>query len=173
MKNKSIYLILAGIVVFLTLFWLNSNHSSSSDSRKPNVYPALSELSGFDLNQVKGQYFVLHFWAKWCEPCAEEIPHLVQFSADAKFSKPLKVVAVSLDPTLDEAKAILPEKGAHLPTNFILALDPDRKVAEKVGSYQYPESYFIGPEGEVIEKWIGSQKWQKPEVTDFFKQKLQ
>ena len=171
MKNKSIYFIFAGIVVFLTLFWLNSNRSSSSSS-KFDVYPALSELNGFDLNQVKGQYFILHFWAKWCEPCAQEIPHLVQFADQAKFSKPLKILAVSLDPSLEEAKMILPEKGAHLPTNFILALDPDRKVAEKVGSYQYPESYFVDPSGQIIEKWIGSQKWQKPEVFEFFRMKL-
>ena len=171
MKNRRKYLISAVAVVVLTLFWFNWNNGSSG-VKNLNVYPALSELKGFDLNQVKGQYFILHFWAKWCEPCADEIPHLIQFANDAKFQKPLKILAVSLDPSLDEAKTILPDQGAHLPANFLLALDADRKVAEKLGSYQYPESYFVDPAGQIIEKWIGTQKWQKPEVFEFFRQKV-
>ena len=73
---------------------------------------------------------------------------------------------------MEDAKLILPEGGAHLPPNFILALDPEHKVAEKMGSYQYPESYFIDPKGKILEKWVGPQKWMKPEVFDFFKAKV-
>lgn len=171
MQKKSIYLILVGIVVILTVFWWNLNSGGTQGARL-NVYPALSELKGFDVKEVKGNYFILHFWAKWCEPCTDEIPHLVQFAEQAKFQKPLKILAISLDPSLEEAKQILPEKGAHLPVNFLLALDPDHKVADLMGSYQYPESYFVDPTGQIIEKWIGAQKWQKPEVFEFFRQKL-
>ncbi len=161
----SIALIFVGVVALFA--GLRGTRQETSE-----VYTKLGALQHFDLNQVKGSYFILHFWAKWCEPCAEEIPHLVEFASKANFGKPLKVLAVSLDPNLEDSKEILPEKGAHLPGNFILVLDADHQVAEKMGSFQYPETYFIGPEGQILEKWIGAQKWQKPEVLEFFKQKL-
>ena len=73
---------------------------------------------------------------------------------------------------VEEAKQILPDQGANLPPNFILALDADHKFAERMGSYQYPETYFIGPKGDILEKWVGVQKWLQPQVFEFFRQKL-
>jgi thiol-disulfide isomerase/thioredoxin len=163
-KSWKSVVIVGILTVFLTLFLLK-------DERK-GVYEQLSALPGVQVSELKGSYVILHFWAKWCEPCAEEIPHLVEFAKQAKFSKPLKVLAVSLDPTLEESKEILPERGARLPSGFLLALDRDHHVAESLGSYQYPETYLISPEGEVLEKWIGAQKWQKPEVLEYFRKKL-
>jgi len=156
-------------VGLLTYFWLRE---------PPPVYPevttqALSKLNGFNGQKLKGNYYLLHFWAKWCEPCAVEIPHLVEFASSVKTSKPLYVLAVSLDPTLEEAKAILPNQGKSLPENFLLALDPDHRVAEALGSYQYPETYLVDPSGRILEKWIGAQLWQKPEVLEYFKSKIQ
>jgi thiol-disulfide isomerase/thioredoxin len=154
-------------VVFLTLFWFKRGSEAKLD-----VYAKLQKIDHFDLNQIKGNYFILHFWAKWCEPCAEEIPHLVEFARQAQFEKPLKILAVSLDPSLEESKKILPNQGADLPPNFILLLDAEHKFAESMGSYQYPETYLVDPSGQVIEKWVGPQKWNKPEVLEFFRQKV-
>jgi thiol-disulfide isomerase/thioredoxin len=168
--QKKIFIIGVVIIVGLLTVWKLSD-TATKDARL-NVYPSLAQIKGFDPKSVEGQYFILHFWAKWCEPCAEEIPTLVEFSKKAQFSKPLKVLAVSLDPTLEEAKQILPNQGEGLPANFILLLDPDHKVAEGMGSYQYPESYLVDPKGQIIEKWIGPQKWAKQEVFDFFKMKI-
>ena len=166
--SKKRWAIVAGVcVVFLTVWGLKFSSSPKSD-----VYSKLQKINGFDLNQVKGDYFILHFWAKWCEPCAEEIPQLVAFAQRAQFQKPLKILAVSLDPTLEESKQILPDHGAHLPADFILASDPDQHVAESFGSYQYPETYFVDPSGQILAKWVGPQKWNKPEVFEFFKQKV-
>lgn len=44
----------------------------------------------------KGRALLVNFWATWCEPCREEMPHLV--AAARRFSsKDLAVVLVSLD----------------------------------------------------------------------------
>jgi len=133
----------------------------------------LSRLNGFDRSPLKGKPYLLHFWAKWCEPCAVEIPHLVEFAKQIQSVKPLMVLAVSLDNSLEEAKEILPGKGKDLPSNFLLALDPEHKVAEAVGSYQYPETYWVDANGKIIEKWIGAQPWNKPEVLQYFTSKIQ
>ena len=167
--QKKIFIIGVVILVGILTVW---KFSSPSTSAKLNVYSSLAGIKGFNPKDLEGQYFIVHFWAKWCEPCADEIPTLVEFSKNAQFAKPLKILAVSLDPTLEEAKQILPNQGNDLPPNFILLLDPDHKVAENMGSYQYPETYFVDPKGQILDKWVGPQKWQKPEVSDFFKMKI-
>jgi thiol-disulfide isomerase/thioredoxin len=167
MSKKIIATIAVVSVVLLTFIWFKK-----STPEKTDVYTKLQKINNFDLNTVKGEYFVLHFWAKWCEPCAEEIPHLVEFARKAQFQKPLKILAVSLDPNLEESKQILPDHGNSLPANFILVLDADHQFAESMGSFQYPETYFIDPNGQIVEKWVGPQKWNKPEVLEFFKQKV-
>ncbi|NDG85911.1 MAG: TlpA family protein disulfide reductase [Proteobacteria bacterium] len=168
MTKKAYFGFVLAAVVILTV-WTLRNHQAEFDSPSTR---ALAKIHDFDREKLRGSPYLLHFWAKWCEPCAEEIPHLVEFARKARFSKPLPVVAISLDPTLEEAKSLLPGQGRDLPSNFILALDPEHRAAEAMGSYQYPETYFIGADGQIIEKWIGAQKWQRPEVEAYFREKL-
>jgi thiol-disulfide isomerase/thioredoxin len=169
MKRKGLILIsTAFIVIFAVLF---NQKSGMSSNQGPAVH--LQALPGFDWSQVKGKPFVVHFWAKWCAPCAEEIPHLVEFAQNASVKLPeLKILAVSLDQKLEDSKSILPKKGEDLPSNFILYLDSEHAVAEAMGSYQYPETYFFDSEGKVIEKWVGPQKWNQPEVMQYFERQL-
>lgn len=169
MNRRLIMGISITIVVILTVYY----SYFSRKSQKDDVYTQLASLPHFDRKEVEGHYFVLHFWAKWCAPCAEEIPHLIKFAslADQKL-KGLKILAVSLDETLELAKTILPNQGVNLPANFILYMDSQHTVAEGLGSYQYPETYFYDPKGQVLEKWVGPQKWDSPEVIEYFSHKL-
>ncbi|MBS1959846.1 MAG: TlpA family protein disulfide reductase [Bdellovibrionales bacterium] len=179
MKKIGVLGLFAVIVIALTAYFGPNKKAVHGEA----IYQEIARINQSSLKDVQGQYFLLHFWAKWCAPCTDEIPVLVSFArfvndhknADGKpvqFEKPLRILAVSLDPTLEESKEILPDKGANLPPNFILLHDPDHKFAERMGSYQYPETYFIGPKGDILEKWVGVQKWLQPRVFEFFRQKL-
>jgi thiol-disulfide isomerase/thioredoxin len=159
------------VVTALTLFWVNEKRGNPGDL----VYSELKRADPVMHEKLQGQYFLLHFWAKWCEPCIDEIPDLVHFAR--KFTtlgsaKPLFVLAVSLDPTLEDSKQILPEKGQNLPQNFLLLLDAEQRFANRIGSFQYPETYLVGPDGQILEKWVGLQKWLEPQVFEFFLKKI-
>jgi len=168
MKRK----LLVGFSILIVVILAQTYGLFKQQSQKNDHYAQLRAIPGFDQKSVEGHYFVLHFWAKWCAPCAEEIPHLVNFASIAQEKlNGLKVLAVSLDESLEISKTILPGQGASLPSNFMLLLDAQHTVAEGLGSYQYPETYFYDPQGQVIEKWVGAQKWDTPEVIEYFKQK--
>ena len=169
MKRK----LLVGLSIVIVVILAQFSGIFASKSQNSDIYAQLEKIPGFDRKAAEGHYFILHFWAKWCAPCAEEIPHLVNFAKLASENiKGLNILAVSLDESLDISKTILPEQGAHLPATFLLLLDSQHTVAEGLGSYQYPETYFYDPKGHIIEKWVGAQKWDSPEVIEYFKHKV-
>lgn len=169
MKRK----LLAGFSILLVVILAQIYGLFRDKSQKSDIYSDLRRVVQYDTKEIEGHYFVLHFWAKWCAPCAEEIPHLVEFARQAGSQLGgLKVLAISLDESLEISKTILPGNGAGLPPNFVLLLDAQHALAESLGSYQYPETYFYDPKGKVLEKWVGPQKWDTAEVIEFFKQRV-
>ncbi len=59
---------------------------------------AVTTLSGqrIALDDLQGKVVLLDFWATWCEPCREALPHMREISK--KFQgEPLVIVSVSLD----------------------------------------------------------------------------
>ena len=48
------------------------------------------------VNDSKDTVFVVNFWATWCVPCLEELPHFEKLSKQLK-NKKLKVLLISMD----------------------------------------------------------------------------
>jgi thiol-disulfide isomerase/thioredoxin len=169
MKRKGLFLISTVLVVIAGLFF----YEKSGKEVGTDLGQHLKQIPEFDAGTVKGKPYIVHFWAKWCAPCAEEIPHLVDFARAANEKLPeLRILAISLDQDLKESKTILPNGGEGLPPNLLLYLDPEHRVAEAMGSYQYPETYFFDSKGAIVEKWVGPQKWNNPEVFSYFQRKI-
>lgn len=122
----------------------------------------------FQLSQGHGKVILLHFWAVWCAPCAEEMPKLLKLAAELQKEAPEKVgvVAVSLDPKWEDSQRLLARRDATL-SNWQNVWDPSLKSAERLGSFQFPETYVLGPTGEIAIKWVGPQDWQRPEIKSF------
>ena len=55
-------------------------------------YQQLQEI----VNQDNNKLYVLNFWATWCMPCIEELPHFMEVNQEYK-NKGLKMILVSLD----------------------------------------------------------------------------
>ncbi len=132
---------------------------------KPAPGFSLQDASGktVTLEQFKGQAVVLHFWAKWCPPCIEELPEWLK-AAKRFEGKPMKWVAISLDRSWDDAHKIIPKEG--LPENVVSLLDAERIIPDLYGSYQFPESYVLNRDLQIVEKWVGAQDWSNPAIVD-------
>jgi peroxiredoxin len=71
-------------------------------------YPAknftVKLLSGenFTLNNQRGKVVLIYFWAYWCEPCKQEMPHLDQLYREFK-DKGLELIGISLDSSKKKA----------------------------------------------------------------------
>jgi cytochrome c biogenesis protein CcmG, thiol:disulfide interchange protein DsbE len=166
-KRVVIFSIFASCVIIGALLFSFNQRFQSNVKRGegPLTAPAF-ELADFDgkrhqLEELRGNLIILHFWASWCAPCLEEIPHWVELGTVFE-NRPVKLVAVSLDQRKEDALKVFPNK--NLKPNVISLYDPSGKVPDQYGSFQFPETYLINSELKIITKLVGPQDWSHPEL---------
>jgi cytochrome c biogenesis protein CcmG/thiol:disulfide interchange protein DsbE len=114
------------------------------------------------LANYKQQVVVLNFWATWCPPCVEETPSLEKFATRVQ---PMGVTVIGV--SVDQDQAALEKFVSDYHLSYPVALDPERTLAARYGTFQFPETYIIDRNGRVAEKIIGPIDWQDPRIFSF------
>lgn len=113
------------------------------------------------LNDFRGHFLILNFWASWCPPCRKEMPAL----ASVAHQLAGRVDFVGLD-TQDERSAGLAfakSTNVHYPLAFDTAA-----VWSSYGVYGLPTTFFISPSGRILGKQVGGLT--KPRLLTLIKQ---
>jgi peroxiredoxin len=113
---------------------------------KPAPDFTLKTLSGpnLRLGEQRGQVVMINFWASWCGPCKQEMPHLNRLHdkyRDAGFA--LLGVNVDDDPVKAAAAA------AALGVRFPVLLDAAKDVSRLYGLSAMPTTVVIDRDGRV------------------------
>ena len=105
------------------------------------------------LASLRGQYVLLDFWASWCVPCRESMPHLKELY-EAYHDKGLEILGISTDSDPDDWKQALAEIDA--PWLHVLDETPARRkgsrTADTYGVHAVPTLFLIDPEGKMVGK---------------------
>lgn len=101
----------------------------------------------------KGKVYVIDFWASWCPPCRESMPHMMQMQN--KYGDYATFIGISTDSDLDAAAAFLSGMGTDLPIYF--AMDDDRQSWESwataAGRTTIPTTFIVNEENKIA--WVG------------------
>lgn len=135
--------------------------------RAPGFTLTTDTGQGIDLENYRGKYVLLNFWATWCPPCIQETPSLNQLHQELS-GENFIVLGVSVDEEREAYDAFLDRFGITFPT----VRDPSRSVPVKYGTSLYPESYLIDPDGYVVRKYVGAENWMRPEVVNYVRSLL-
>lgn len=104
----------------------------------------------FDIDDHRGQWVVVNFFATWCEPCRTEHPELVAFDDSHQVSGDATVVSVVYDDDEAAVRDFFAEQGGDWPV-----VTDDGLAAVDYGVVKVPETYLVTPLGFVVQKYIG------------------
>lgn len=152
------------ILISATSIWYvtkgyHSGPKEGSSAPDFSLKNSAGDLQG--ISQYANQVVLLNFWATWCAPCVSEMASLDRLYKKYK-DKGFAVLAVSVD---EEGWKAIEEFLKKIPVTFPILLDSDFKTADLYGTYRVPESYLIDRKGQIIEKILGAQEWDSPEMT--------
>ena len=113
----------------------------------------LTTLQGEEvtLSDYKGKIVFLNFWATWCEPCIEEMPHMQSVYEKHPDIAMLAVNLTSKDLGIDVVKQFVDD----LEVTFPILLDEAHVVGKQYSILALPTSYIIDPEGRVFKEVVG------------------
>lgn len=101
------------------------------------------------LSDFKGQIVLLDFWASWCPPCVESLPHLGRMYGQKQDD--VKVLAVNLQEDKEQVRTFAAAQGIDVP----ILLDTQGEVARKYNVSGIPQTVLIGKDGTVKEVFVG------------------
>ncbi len=104
------------------------------------------------LGDLKGKVVVLDFWATYCPPCLDAIPHLNELQTKHK-ADGLEIIGMHSD---SDDRLKVPEFAERLKINYTLAT-PDDALTDFVFSTNtaIPQMLILDREGNIVEKFIG------------------
>lgn len=116
----------------------------------PDFTLTLFDGGQLSLSELRGQVVVINFWASWCPPCRDEAPVLERAWRRYR-DRGVTLVGVDYMDTEPAARAYIEEFGITYPNGP----DLGSRIARTYRIRGVPETFFITPQGEIAEVFIG------------------
>lgn len=137
---------------------ISVNGVQMKDAQSRPLKP-VTEMSwtGFEGNVMKlkdlnGKVVILDFWATYCPPCIEEIPHLMELKA--RYASDLEIIGLHVGGEEDKPK--VPEFVEKLKITYPLGTPEDALTAYIFGSDSaIPQTAIFDRNGKLIKKIVG------------------
>lgn len=111
------------------------------------------------LSELKGKKVVLNFWATWCPPCKEEMPHFQTYYEQYKEEDNVEIIAVNIT-----YKDYIDKVGNFVETNsltFPILLMEEDDISKAYKIFNIPSTFMINTKGEIEKQIVGPLDGEK------------
>lgn len=133
------------VLAALASFFPTQARTSKNNVGTP-LPPLKVNFVGKDPN-LAGKPLIVEFWATWCGPCRQSIPHLNELYNKYK-PKGLEAVGIT-----DEDSATVRAFTKDVPIDYIVGLDRGGKFSKNFGIEGIPHALLVDKAGKII--WEG------------------
>ncbi|MGH1502270.1 MAG: TlpA family protein disulfide reductase [Acidimicrobiales bacterium] len=102
----------------------------------------------FDIDDHRGRWVLVNFFATWCPPCIAEHPELVALEEWGDETGELEVVSVVFNDDPGAVAEFFDERGGDWPVLSEASIAVEFQIA------QIPESFLVDPSGVVVAHFI-------------------
>lgn len=171
-KNKKRNRFIFRSVILLILLAAVIYALVSNIQKDKSIYSAGDEAPDFQLTQIsknndletiklsdyEGKGVMLNFWATYCKPCEAEMPYMEQLYPEYQ-EKGVEIVAVNLD----AAPLVVHNFIDKYDLTFPIPHDNKGDVMDLYKIGPIPSTFFIGPDGKIVDKVEGALTLDKLE----------
>ena len=146
-------LVVAGLIL--------TRHNRGSGAKSPTARGTLApdftlpQLDGqpIRLSSYRGKIVLLDFWATWCDPCREEIPHFIELQE--RYSQAgFQIIGVSMDDAPDPVRTFYQQFQMNYPVVM-----GNAGIGEDYGGVLgLPIAFILDRDGRIVVKHVGATK---------------
>ncbi len=161
------YAVVLALAIGLAGCTLPSN-SPTGGSRQPAPQFSLPNLDGKQVNfkDFANKVIIVDFWATWCGPCREEIPHLNKLYEDYR-GKGFEIVGISMDTDSPDG---IKKFTKDLRMEYTVVIGNDNVAQDFGGVMGLPTTFIIDRKGNIVKKYTGFQPSFMREIEETIKQ---
>ncbi len=175
MKNHITILFL--LLIIFPGFQVQSepHHPSSNAKMLMDPMPAgnaAKDISVVDMNGVprtlddlKGKFVLVNFWATWCNPCKVEMP-LLEKLHQTLVSDKFTVLGLHVGPGPENIE----EFRKLMPISFPIYIDMELEVDWGVPGL--PTTFLLNPDGRLIYRAVGKREFASDSMINFLKNQI-
>jgi thiol-disulfide isomerase/thioredoxin len=129
--------------------FIDSQKESLSQIGKDPTPFEVKDTAGhpLSLEKYKGKVVLLDFWATWCGPCVQELPHVIA-TYEKHHVKGFEIIGISLDKDEAKFKEFVAERGMTWPQYFD-GKAWENEVAKLYQVQSIPATYLIDRNGKI------------------------
>jgi len=128
-----------------------------------------SKKNKVSLNDYKSNVVIINFWATWCAPCKEEMPHLNQLKSKSKF-KDIEIIPINIaDEELKKSKEFFEELNIN---NLEIFYGSSLELAKEFKLRGIPTTIIIDKEGYEFARIIGFIDFENKSFLDWLSNHL-
>ncbi len=171
MKKNLRNFVFALVVNLVFIIPLNAEEGRLMDAYPPNVSAEnfiLPDLNGDEhqLEEFRGKYVLVNFWAMSCNVCKSEMTTL-QSAFELLGSDKIAIISIHAGTNYDGVDEVLKINNV----TYTVLLDIDLELGAW-GIPILPTTFVVSPEGDIRYRAVGSRVWNSPFMIDFIQNLL-